>query len=102
MLNRKISIHGLIAGGIILVSLLLRLVLVGLGWPLTNSDEGVWGIMALHIAYHGDDQRLCDFSPEHIPAHQAAFFANIRLDNAPTGWPGLWLRYICGNPGIWR
>lgn len=54
MLNRKISIHGFIAGGIILVSLLLRLVLVGLGWPLTNSDEGVWGIMALHIAYHGD------------------------------------------------
>lgn len=51
--NLKISIHGLIASGIILAAILLRLVLVGLGWPMTNSDEGVWGIMALHIAYQG-------------------------------------------------
>lgn len=50
---RKISIHGLIASGIILAAILLRLVLAGLGWPMTNSDEGIWGIMALHIAYQG-------------------------------------------------
>lgn len=39
------------AGGIILVTLLRRLILISLGWPLTNSDEGTMGVMALHIAY---------------------------------------------------
>jgi hypothetical protein len=54
MFRQKIHIHDLIAGGIILAATLLHLVLIGLGWPLTNSDEGTMGIMALHIAYHGD------------------------------------------------
>src|SRR6185312_17262307 len=54
MLQRKISKHGMIAGGIILAAILLRLVLIGLGWPITNSDEGTTGIMALHIAYQGE------------------------------------------------
>src|SRR6266700_2640782 len=75
MLNRKISIHGLIASGIILVSLLLRLVLVGLGWPLTNSDEGVWGIMALHIAYHGDHPLF--FYGQHYMGSWEAFLGAI-------------------------
>lgn len=44
----------MIAGGIILAAILLRLVLIGLGWPITNSDEGTTGIMALHIAYQGE------------------------------------------------
>lgn len=52
--RRKISRYGVIAGGIILAVTLLRLVLIGLGWPLTNSDEGTMGIMALHIAYQGE------------------------------------------------
>lgn len=54
MLNRKINIHNFVAGGIILAATLLRLVLAALGWPRTTSDEGIWGIMALHIAYQGD------------------------------------------------
>ena len=46
--------YGLCALAIITFALLLRILLVSLGWPPTNSDEGTMGIMALHIAYHGE------------------------------------------------
>jgi hypothetical protein len=52
-LQRKISAHGIIACALILTAILLHVVLIALGWPLTNSDEGTIGIMALHIAYYG-------------------------------------------------
>ena len=42
------------ASAIILVSALLRILLAALGWPLTNSDEGTMGLMAMHIAYRGE------------------------------------------------
>jgi hypothetical protein len=32
----------------------IRIALIGLGWQTTNSDEGTMGLMALHIAYHGE------------------------------------------------
>ncbi len=50
----KIGIYELSAVAIILFGALLRLVLIFQGWPLTNSDEDTIGIMALHIAYHGE------------------------------------------------
>jgi hypothetical protein len=50
----KVSIYGLSALLIILLATALRLVLIALGWPLTNSDEGTIGMMALHIAYRGE------------------------------------------------
>jgi hypothetical protein len=50
----KIGIYELSAIGIILLAASLRLALIAQRWPLTNSDEGTIGIMALHIAYHGD------------------------------------------------
>jgi 4-amino-4-deoxy-L-arabinose transferase-like glycosyltransferase len=53
MLHKKISLYGLIITAIMLIGTVLRLILIGLGWPLTNSDEGTMGIMALHIAYQG-------------------------------------------------
>jgi len=53
MLHKKISLHGLVVGAIILIGTGLRLFLIELGWPWTNSDEGTMGIMALHIAYRG-------------------------------------------------
>ncbi|MDQ2716759.1 MAG: hypothetical protein M3Z08_17775 [Chloroflexota bacterium] len=31
----------------------MRVTLIAQGWPLTNSDEGTIGLMALHIAYQG-------------------------------------------------
>src|SRR5579859_2478350 len=46
--------YGLCALAIIIFALLLRILLVSLGWPPSNSDEGTMGIMALHIAYHGE------------------------------------------------
>ncbi len=32
----------------------LRILLISLGWPPTNSDEGTMGVMARHIAYNGE------------------------------------------------
>ncbi|GCE10547.1 ArnT family glycosyltransferase [Tengunoibacter tsumagoiensis] len=38
----------------IILATTLRIGLIALNWPPTNSDEGTMGIMALHIAYHGE------------------------------------------------
>ena len=46
--------HGICAFFIILTTIVLRIILIGQGWPLTNSDEGTLGLMALHIAYRGE------------------------------------------------
>ena len=46
--------HGISAFFIILFAIILRIILIGQGWPSTNSDEGTLGLMALHIAYHGE------------------------------------------------
>src|SRR5215469_18513796 len=32
----------------------IRVAVISLGWQTTNSDEGTMGLMALHIAYHGE------------------------------------------------
>jgi 4-amino-4-deoxy-L-arabinose transferase-like glycosyltransferase len=50
----KIYKHGICAFSIILTALILRIILIGQQWPLTNSDEGTLGLMALHIAYRGE------------------------------------------------
>src|ERR1700694_3097842 len=39
---------------IIAIGTLLRLILIYFNWPITNSDEGNMGLVALHIAYQGD------------------------------------------------
>ncbi|HLZ62073.1 MAG TPA: hypothetical protein VKR06_34440 [Ktedonosporobacter sp.] len=49
----KIGISEILAFTLILAAVILRLILISLGWPLRNSDEGIIGIMALHIAYQG-------------------------------------------------
>src|SRR5579884_4378047 len=50
----KISLYELIAIVLIVAATIMRLVFTGLGGPLTNSDEDTIGVMALHIAYHGE------------------------------------------------
>ena len=50
----KISIYEISALGIIALATVLRIVLIALGWPQTESDEGVIDLMALHIAYRGE------------------------------------------------
>ena len=49
----KLSIYELVALCIIVGSVIIRLILISQNWPWTDSDEGTFGIMALHIAYHG-------------------------------------------------
>jgi 4-amino-4-deoxy-L-arabinose transferase-like glycosyltransferase len=50
----KIGKYELFATAIIAFAAGLRILLIALNWPPTNSDEGVMGIIALHIAYHGE------------------------------------------------
>ena len=38
----------------IAIGTLIRLILIYFNWPITNSDEGNMGLVALHIAYQGD------------------------------------------------
>jgi hypothetical protein len=53
---RRLRIHtyDLYAAAALAFIAALRLLLVALGWPPTNSDEGTMGLMAMHIAYQGD------------------------------------------------
>ncbi|GCE31675.1 hypothetical protein KDA_71590 [Dictyobacter alpinus] len=53
ILNKKISSYGLIAAAIIAFAVALRILLVVLHWPPTNSDEGIMAIIANDIAYKG-------------------------------------------------
>ncbi len=50
----KNLLYGLFLIGIIIFAALLRLALIALGWPPTDSDEGTMGLAALHIAYRGE------------------------------------------------
>ncbi len=50
----KIGMYELYAFAIIAFAIALRLILLALGWPPTDSDEGTMGIMARHIAYRGE------------------------------------------------
>lgn len=50
----KFGLHELAAIALIVAATVLRLIFIGQGGPLTNSDEGTIGIMALHIAYRGE------------------------------------------------
>ena len=35
-------------------AILARLVLIYFNWPVTNSDEGNMGLLAMHVAYRGE------------------------------------------------
>ncbi len=39
---------------IIALAVAIRVRLIWMGWPLLDSDEGTMGLMALHIAFHGE------------------------------------------------
>ncbi len=46
--------YRLAAGGVILLTVLLRVYLITTGWAPTDSDESTTGLTALHIAFYGD------------------------------------------------
>lgn len=50
----KIGTPGILAFLIIAFATLVRILLIALGWPHSNADEGTMGIMAMHIASHGE------------------------------------------------
>jgi hypothetical protein len=50
----KFGAHDLTAAALILAATIMRIIFISQGGPLTNSDEGTIGIMALHIAYRGE------------------------------------------------
>jgi 4-amino-4-deoxy-L-arabinose transferase-like glycosyltransferase len=50
----KLKRGALIVATLILLAVALRILLVILGWPPTNSDEATMGLMARHIAYNGE------------------------------------------------
>jgi 4-amino-4-deoxy-L-arabinose transferase-like glycosyltransferase len=72
-LPRRISKIDIAAGGMILLSALFRLILLVQGWPLTNSDEGTMGLMALNIAYQGEHPTF--FYGQHYMGSLEAFLA---------------------------
>ena len=50
----KIGPYELCALAIIIFAVTVRIVLLGLGWPPLDSDEGTMGLMAMHIAFRGE------------------------------------------------
>ena len=50
----KIGTYGILALLIIALATLLRIFLIVCGWPHSNADEETMGIIAMHIAYHGE------------------------------------------------
>jgi hypothetical protein len=44
---------GLLACALLLLAVILRLLLLANGWPRQSSEEGTFGVEALHIAYRG-------------------------------------------------
>ena len=50
----KIGTYEILAFLIIAFATFVRLILIAWGWPHSNADEDTMGIMAIHIAYHGD------------------------------------------------
>ncbi len=49
----QIDAHGFWLGLLLASAITLRLILLALGWPTTNSDEGTMGLMAINLAFHG-------------------------------------------------
>ena len=75
----KIGKYELFAAAIIAFATGLRIVLIALNWPPTNSDEGVMGIIAMHIAYHGE-RPLMFYGQDYmgtIEAYVAALFFHL-------------------------
>jgi hypothetical protein len=59
-----------IAAGLIAAGVAIRVVLIARGWPATNSDEGIIGLMARHIAYDGERPTFY-YGQNYMGPHQA-------------------------------
>jgi hypothetical protein len=68
--------YTLIAAGLTALAFLLRLGLIVQGWPATNSDEGVTGLMARHIAYRGEHP-IFFYGQNYMGPHEAVLGAAL-------------------------
>lgn len=50
----RLNRNALIAPGLIFVAFALRFLLIVQGWPESNSDEGTFGLEAMHILFRGE------------------------------------------------
>ncbi|GHO85414.1 hypothetical protein [Dictyobacter formicarum] len=82
---QKNTNYSLSAVAIIFFAVGLRVLLVALNWPPTNSDEGTMAVMATNIAYHGE-RPLIYYGQDYmgvIEAYLGALFYQI------TGGPSI-------------
>jgi len=50
----RIGPYELCMFAVVVVATVARLVLISYNWPVTNSDEGNMGLLAMHVAYRGE------------------------------------------------
>ena len=50
----RIGLYELCMFAMVAAATLARLVLIYFNWPVTNSDEGNMGLLAMHVAYRGE------------------------------------------------
>jgi len=50
----KLNTFHIVAISIIMLAIALRIILLALGWPPLDSDEGTIGLMGMHIAFRGE------------------------------------------------
>ena len=50
----RIGPYELCMFAVVVAATIARLVLISYNWPVTNSDEGNMGLLAMHVAYRGE------------------------------------------------
>lgn len=50
----RLGRYEILALAFIILAIAIRLLLIANSWPETNSEEGTFGLEAMHIAYHGE------------------------------------------------
>src|SRR5207244_7194793 len=50
----RIGPYELCMFAVVVAATVARLVLISYNWPVTNSDEGNMGLLAMHVAYRGE------------------------------------------------
>jgi hypothetical protein len=81
----KIGMYEIYATGIIAFAAGLRILLIAIGWPPTNSDEGTFGVMAMDIAYRG--------------AHPVYFYGYNYM-GAAEAYLGAFYFHLFGGPSL--
>ncbi len=81
----KIGIYEFGAIVVISCAAVVRIVLIALGWPRTNSDEATMGIMAIHVAYQSK--------------HPAIFYGQNYMGTIEA-YIGSFLFHLTGGPSL--